>query len=214
MVDARLPDGSRVNAIIPPLAVDGPLLSIRRFPAERLKAEDLVHDPLADAPDARVPRALRQGAAEHADQRRHRRRQDDAAQRAVGLHPGARAHRHDRRRRRTAAAPGARGAARNAPAEHRRQGRHPAAPAGHQRAAYAPRPHHPRRGPRRRSARHAAGDEHRPRRIADHRPRQHAARRADAYRNDDRDGRDEPAGARDAPADRRRRSRSSSSSRA
>jgi pilus assembly protein CpaF len=42
MVDARLEDGSRVNAIIPPLAVDGPLLSIRRFPSERLKAEDLV----------------------------------------------------------------------------------------------------------------------------------------------------------------------------
>jgi pilus assembly protein CpaF len=42
MVDARLPDGSRVNAIIPPLAVDGPLLSIRRFPAERMKADDLV----------------------------------------------------------------------------------------------------------------------------------------------------------------------------
>ena len=42
MVDARLPDGSRVNAIIPPLAVDGPLLSIRRFPAERLKSDDLV----------------------------------------------------------------------------------------------------------------------------------------------------------------------------
>ena len=42
MVDARLADGSRVNAIIPPLAIDGPLLSIRRFPAERLKASDLV----------------------------------------------------------------------------------------------------------------------------------------------------------------------------
>jgi len=42
MVDARLADGSRVNAIIHPLAVDGPLLSIRRFPAERLKADDLV----------------------------------------------------------------------------------------------------------------------------------------------------------------------------
>ncbi|HYJ93987.1 MAG TPA: CpaF family protein, partial [Vicinamibacterales bacterium] len=42
MVDARLADGSRVNAIIPPLAVDGPLMSIRRFPAERLKADDLV----------------------------------------------------------------------------------------------------------------------------------------------------------------------------
>src|SRR5436305_2624483 len=42
MVDARLPDGSRVNAIIPPLAVDGPLRSIRLFPAERLKSDDLV----------------------------------------------------------------------------------------------------------------------------------------------------------------------------
>ena len=42
MVDARLADGSRVNAIIAPLAVDGPLLSIRRFPAERLKGESLV----------------------------------------------------------------------------------------------------------------------------------------------------------------------------
>jgi len=42
MVDARLADGSRVNAIIPPLAVDGPVMSIRRFPAERLKANDLV----------------------------------------------------------------------------------------------------------------------------------------------------------------------------
>ena len=42
MVDARLADGSRVNAIIPPLAVDGPLLSIRRFPKERLKGDELV----------------------------------------------------------------------------------------------------------------------------------------------------------------------------
>jgi pilus assembly protein CpaF len=42
MVDARLPDGSRVNAIIPPLALDGPCLSIRRFGLERLKAEDLL----------------------------------------------------------------------------------------------------------------------------------------------------------------------------
>jgi pilus assembly protein CpaF len=41
MVDARLPDGSRVNAVIPPLAVDGPLLSIRRFGRDPLTAEDL-----------------------------------------------------------------------------------------------------------------------------------------------------------------------------
>src|SRR5205809_386197 len=42
MVDARLTDGSRVNAIIPPLAIDGPSMSIRRFPAERLGAHSLV----------------------------------------------------------------------------------------------------------------------------------------------------------------------------
>src|SRR5438552_620953 len=42
MVDARLADGSRVNAIIPPLALEGPALSIRRFPTERLGAHSLV----------------------------------------------------------------------------------------------------------------------------------------------------------------------------
>ncbi|NCT84025.1 MAG: CpaF family protein [Comamonadaceae bacterium] len=42
MVDARLPDGSRVNAIIPPLAIDGPILSIRRFSAVPLRAENLI----------------------------------------------------------------------------------------------------------------------------------------------------------------------------
>jgi pilus assembly protein CpaF len=42
MVDARLPDGSRVNAVIPPVAVDGPLLSIRRFRRDRLSHAELV----------------------------------------------------------------------------------------------------------------------------------------------------------------------------
>jgi len=42
MVDARLPDGSRVNAIIPPLSIDGPCLSIRRFFSERLTMDDLL----------------------------------------------------------------------------------------------------------------------------------------------------------------------------
>ena len=42
MVDARLMDGSRVNAIIPPLALDGPLMSIRRFSQDKLMAADLV----------------------------------------------------------------------------------------------------------------------------------------------------------------------------
>lgn len=42
MVDSRLPDGSRVNAIVPPLAIDGPVLSIRRFGAEPFRIGDLV----------------------------------------------------------------------------------------------------------------------------------------------------------------------------
>lgn len=42
MVDARLPDGSRVNAVIPPLAIDGPNITIRKFPEKRLGADDLI----------------------------------------------------------------------------------------------------------------------------------------------------------------------------
>ncbi|MFQ5948248.1 MAG: CpaF family protein, partial [Acidimicrobiia bacterium] len=42
MVDARLPDGSRVNAIIPPLAVDGPVLTIRKFSSEPYQVDDLI----------------------------------------------------------------------------------------------------------------------------------------------------------------------------
>ena len=42
MVDARLPDGSRVNAVIPPVAVDGPSLSIRRFAVDPLELKDLI----------------------------------------------------------------------------------------------------------------------------------------------------------------------------
>lgn len=44
MVDARLPDGSRVNAVIAPLAVDGPLLSIRRFGGSPLQPVDLIRN--------------------------------------------------------------------------------------------------------------------------------------------------------------------------
>src|SRR5205823_9476494 len=42
MVDSRLPDGSRINAIIPPLALDGALVSIRRFGNRPIQARDLV----------------------------------------------------------------------------------------------------------------------------------------------------------------------------
>ena len=50
MVDARLADGSRVNVVIPPLAVDGPILSIRRFGSTPLTAEDLLRNLMLTPP--------------------------------------------------------------------------------------------------------------------------------------------------------------------
>jgi pilus assembly protein CpaF len=58
MVDARLPDGSRVNAIIPPLAVDGPLLSIRRFGAAPLTVQNLLENRSVTPPMIKVLEAL------------------------------------------------------------------------------------------------------------------------------------------------------------
>ncbi len=58
MVDARLPDGSRVNAIIPPLAIDGPVLSIRRFAVDPLKMADLLQLQSLSAPMADFLAAL------------------------------------------------------------------------------------------------------------------------------------------------------------
>ncbi len=51
MVDARLPDGSRVNAVIPPVALDGPMMSIRRFAHIPLKMHNLVNDLRSLTPD-------------------------------------------------------------------------------------------------------------------------------------------------------------------
>jgi len=58
MVDARLPDGSRVNAIIPPLAIDGPILSIRRFSVNPLTIQDLLQFKTLTEPMARTLEAL------------------------------------------------------------------------------------------------------------------------------------------------------------
>ncbi len=58
MVDARLPDGSRVNAIIPPLAVDGPILSIRRFSAKPLTVANLLENKSLTPPMVQVLQAL------------------------------------------------------------------------------------------------------------------------------------------------------------
>jgi len=60
MVDARLPDGSRVNAIIPPLALDGPMLSIRRFSVDPLEIEDLIRLKSLTSPIAEILKGIAQ----------------------------------------------------------------------------------------------------------------------------------------------------------
>jgi pilus assembly protein CpaF len=62
-VDARLPDGSRVNAIIPPLAVDGPALTIRKFAADPYEVDDLISFGTLNAQSARFLEACVKGRA-------------------------------------------------------------------------------------------------------------------------------------------------------
>jgi pilus assembly protein CpaF len=61
MVDARLPDGSRVNAVIPPLAIDGPFLTIRKFARDPFMATDLIGFGTLDARSVRFLRACIEG---------------------------------------------------------------------------------------------------------------------------------------------------------
>ena len=75
MVDARLKDGSRVNVIIPPLAVDGPILSIRKFGANRWGGRSVAQQG-ADGANARSAERRGAGPPEHHRFRWHRRRQD------------------------------------------------------------------------------------------------------------------------------------------
>jgi len=95
MVDARLPDGSRVNAIIPPLALDGPLLSIRRFGRPRSRSR------ICCAWARSRPRWWRccapwcaRGSTSSSPAAPAR--EDDLSQLPVLVHPGPGAHRHHR----------------------------------------------------------------------------------------------------------------------
>ena len=103
MVDARLPDGSRVNAIIPPLALDGSKLTIRKFSEDPYTVEDLISFGTLTPRVGRPARGLRAGPPQHPGLGRYRCRQDDHAQRALVVHPRRRAHRHHRGRRRAPA---------------------------------------------------------------------------------------------------------------
>ena len=121
--DARLPDGSRVNVIVPPLAIDGPALTIRKFKKDKLTLDQLVKFGTITPRRRRNPQDHRPLPRQHHRLRRHRLRQDHAAQLPDPVHRRRRAHHHLRGRRRTAAAAAARGAPGNAPAQPR--GRRP-----------------------------------------------------------------------------------------
>ena len=200
MVDARLPDGSRVNAIIAPLSLSGPLLTIRKFSRKRLGLQDMVNigsmseesvDFLRRCIQAQLNVLISGGTGSGKTTLLNALSSSD---------PRSRAHRHDRGRGRAPAAPAPRAPPRGAPAEHRGRGRDPDPRPRAELAAHAPRPDHRRRVPWPRGARHAPGDEHGPRRLALDRPRERSARRARAHRDDGADGRLRPAGAGDPAA--------------
>ena len=180
-VDARLPDGSRVNAIIEPLSLVGPVITVRKFSAEPYTVDDLIRVRDGDAPRCSTScgPASRRGStsssrAARAPARRRRstscRRSSPNDERIVTIEDAAELQlRQDARRH-----------ARVAPAEPRGRGRdHDPRPAA-QRDAHAPRPDHRRRVPCGRGARHAPGDDDRPRRLALDRPREHARRTCSA----------------------------------
>ena len=78
--DARLADGSRVNAIVPPLAIDGPALTIRKFKKDKLTLDQLVKFGAISPEGARDPADHRPRPLQRADLRRYRLRQDHAAE--------------------------------------------------------------------------------------------------------------------------------------
>ena len=123
MVDARLPDGSRINAVIPPLALDGPAALDPAFRQAALFGRRSDRQGQHHARHGRVHPRDRPGPPERAGLRRYRLGQNHDAQLYLGLHPGRRARGDDRGLRRTGVAAAARGAARDSPAQRRRQGR-------------------------------------------------------------------------------------------
>ena len=202
LVDARLQDGSRVNAIIPPLAVDGPLLSIRKFAQipydlEKLVAIGSVTPQLVEILVGIVrcqmsvlisggtgsgKTTFLNACSRHIDDRERIVTIEDAAELQMQQTHVARLE--------------------TRPANIEGRGEFSQRDLVKNSLRMRPRPDHRRRGARRRSVRHAAGDEHRPRRLDDHNSRQHLPRRAVASGADDRHGRLRSAHARHAFADR------------
>ena len=86
LADARLPDGSRVNIILPPLAVAGPVVTIRKFARRPLRTDDLVRLGTLTPQAEDFLAGVRWRAAERAGLRRHGQRQDDDSECPVGVY--------------------------------------------------------------------------------------------------------------------------------
>ena len=200
MVDARLPDGSRVNAVIPPLAVDGSSLTIRKFAADPLTSDDLIafgtlSERSVEFLDACVRGRLNiivsgstgAGKTTTLNVLSSFIPEDE---RIVTIEDAAELQLKQDHVVRLESRPG----------QHRgsRHGHDPRP--GQERPAYAPGPHHRRRGPRRLRARHAPGHEHRSRRLDLYPPLQRPARHPGPHGDDGADGGHGPAGARDPRA--------------
>ena len=175
--DARLPEGSAVSTRSCRLSRSAVPRS-RSASSRRSRSRPTTWSRTA----ASGPRMLRflaacvRGRANVIVSGRRRQRARPRCSGSCRVHPRRRAADHDRGRRRAATGETARGRARGAPGQRRGQGRGDGSRPGPQRAAHATRPHHRRRGPRRRGARHAPGDEHRARGVAVDRARElHAA---------------------------------------
>ncbi len=177
MVDARLADGSRVNAIIPPLALDGPCLSIRRFGREPVTARQMIENQTLTESMLELLSAMVKGRLNILVSGGTGAGKTTLLNVLSGYIPNSERIVSIEDAAELADEAGKHCPAGNPAAQHRRQGSGPAAATRHQQLAYAPRPDRGRRGARRRSFRHVASHEHRPRRIADHRSRELSPRR-------------------------------------
>ena len=119
MVDARLPDGSRINAIIAPLSLSGPLLTIRKFDRDRFVLDELVADRNAHGRVGRLPGPLHQADLNILVSGGTGSGKTTLLNALSAAVPDSRPHRHDRGRGRAAALAAPRAAARVAPEEHR-----------------------------------------------------------------------------------------------
>ena len=140
MVDARLPDGSRVNAIIPPLALDGSKLTIRKFSEDPYTVDDLINFGTLTPASAGLLEGCVRGRLNILVSGGTGSGKTTTLNVLSVLHPGGRAHRHHRGRRRAPARPGPRAPARVPPGQHRGQGRGHHPRPGEELPAHAARP--------------------------------------------------------------------------